>query len=524
MAFKHSIVSGDTDSDGIAIATTIDLVVGGSISDGTNNAILTINLDGSAVNVDYSDPQVTITTPVSNINIDNRSSYSVSGTCSEQNRDVVVVIGSATVSPNPTCSASNTWSVSGFDASLQADSLIFSITADHSDAYGNNATQATASIVKDTDAPAISITSTPAISSSNEDSYSVGGACSEDGLNVTVSVGTVSGSANCTSNTFTVSLNVSGIDDGSISVTADHSTASQASTTVNKATSTPTVASLSVATTLITSADLTWNLNDPGGFTINDYSVEYRVQGSSTWIAFTNATNNYTTVTGLSESTIYEFRVAVNYDSVEQSAWSNTASAETKPDDPIFGANAAMNVGGATRSIVVAYEDATNVTLNGGALITLNKGQTHAFNFAQFDVIDSDKPIYTAGKIGTGMQDQGNNVWQPTARAGKSFSFNATRSDPQEVYVYAIEDASIEVKQGSTVLDSLTLTAGNGGTLSWSTYGSYQLFSSGNVLAFHMSRAGGLYYDPKPLMKGNTEVIGFPSNSMRLTTISDGTN
>ena len=127
MAFKHSIVAGDTDSDGIAIATTIDLA-GGSISDGANNAILTINLDGSAINVDYSNPQVTITTPVSNINIDNKSSYSVSGTCSEHSRDVVVVIGSTTVSPNPTCSASNTWSVSGFDASGQDDSLTFSIT------------------------------------------------------------------------------------------------------------------------------------------------------------------------------------------------------------------------------------------------------------------------------------------------------------------------------------------------------------------------------------------------------------
>lgn len=184
-----------------------------------------------------------------------------------------------------------------------------------------------------------------------------------------------------------------------------------------------------------------------------------------------------------------------------------------------------MNVGGATASTVVAYQDDTNVTLNGINLVTLNKGQSHQFTSSQFDVIDADKPIFTAGKIGSGSgsNDNGNIVWQPTSWAGRSFSFNATRANPQEVYIYAIEETYIEVKQGATVLDSLTLSADQSGTLNWSTYGSYQIVATGSVLAYHMSRQSGLYYDPKPLMPGHTEIIGFPSSSGRLTSSVDGT-
>jgi hypothetical protein len=292
----------------------------------------------------------------------------------------------------------------------------------------------------------------------------------------------------------------------------------QATETINKSTSTPTASSLTSPSTQPNSINLSWNLNDPGGYVIDDYIINYRVKGANTWLPFSDgvSTNTTTDVTGLVSSTTYEFRVNVQYDTLNNSAWSNTVEAETQPDSPLFGPNVAMNVGGATSSTVAAFEDSTNITLNGLALATLNKGQTHTFTSAQFDVVDADKPIYTAGKFSTA-----NMVWSPTSWAGKTFSFNATRSNPQNLFIYAIEGATIEVKQGSTVLSSTTLSANSSTNLSWSTYGSYQVISTGSILAFHVSNTT---VDPKPLLPSALEIIGFPSSSMRITTDLNSTN
>ena len=454
------------------------------------------------------------------INSINQTDYTITGTCSENNVLVDVNIGA--INKQPLC-ASGTWSTGLMDVSSLVDGTI-SVTADHS-----NATQASGSVEKDVTSAVVTIDNAVDISSSNQATYLVSGQCTANATLVDVNIGSVNVQPTCSSGTWSSGfVDVSTLDDGNVVITVDHATASQASVTIEKATATPSVASLSVPTSLVNSVDLNWNLSSPGGFTIDDYVIHYRVKGTSVWLLFDDgvSTNTETTVASLNPSTTYEFKAMVKYDTTEESGWSNIAEGTTQPDSDVFGANKAMNVGGATASTVVAYQDDTNVTLNGSALITLNKGQSHQFTSAQFDIIDADKPIFTAGKIGTGSgsNDNGNIVWQPTAWAGKSFSFNATRSNPQEVYVYAIEDTTVEVKQGATVLDTLTLSADQSGTLNWSTYGSYQVVATGSVLAFHMSRQSGLYYDPKPLMPGHTEIIGFPSNSMRLTTMLDGTS
>ena len=217
------------------------------------------------------------------------------------------------------------------------------------------------------------------------------------------------------------------------------------------------------------------------------------------------------------------------YSGGQTSSWSQIASGETKPDDPIFNSPyKAMNVGGATTAKVVAFEDGTEVTLNDVVIANLNAGETHAFNTSQFDVIDADKPIYTAGRLGNfgaGANGKGNITFNPVAWAGKSFSFNATRFNAQKLPVYAIEDTTVEVYQGSLLLASTSLTAGTGGILSWSVYGSYQVVSTGTILAYHYSGgSGSLYADPKPLLPTHTEIIGIPSSSMRLTADLDATN
>jgi len=85
------------------------------------------------------------------INNTNMSSYTLSGTCSENNRVVSVVVGSVSVSD---ICASLAWSVT-VDISVDGDSSVLAITADHDNASGDTAVQATTTVLKDTDVPSI---------------------------------------------------------------------------------------------------------------------------------------------------------------------------------------------------------------------------------------------------------------------------------------------------------------------------------------------------------------------------------
>lgn len=479
----------------------------------TGNASTTVVKNTSSITVAItSAPDITKT---------NNTSYQIAGTCSQNG--VVVTISIGGINRSPFCSGGS-WSTGFVDVSSLADGSV-TITADHSTAL-----QASVSVTKDTLSPTVTISSAPNINTGNETAYKVTGTCSQSGTSVSIWIDSINVTKTCTSGAWNSGfIDVSSIPDGSsILITADHSTAPQASRTVSKATNTPSVANLTVPITLDTSVNLDWDLITPGGFTINDYIVEYRLKGQSTWLTSSEgvSTNTYATASGLSPGTTYEFRVSVIYDTSSQSGWSNIAEGETKPSSPIIGPNVAMNVGGAIDSTVIAHEDGTNVTLNGSPLVSLNKGQTFRFTSAQFDLIDANKPIFTAGRKGSGSSvNTGNIVWQPTAWAGKIFSFNSDRENFQRVDVYALEPTTVEVYLGTTLLDTITLAAGASGTLSWAPKGSYQLQATGTILAYHISTDNiSRIVDPKPLLPNALEIIGFPSKDMNLSTDTNATN
>ncbi len=465
-------------------------------------------------------PTVTITN-APNIDLSNQTSYVVSGICSQSGTIVSIDIGG--ISKTANCSGSS-FSTTTTNVSGLADGVV-TITADHS-----TATQDSVNIVKDAAAETVTISSAPDITSVNENSYTTSGTCSQNGSSVNLDIGGLPYTLSCTSGTWSSGpVDVSSLADATgILLTADHSTATQVTKTINKSTSTPTISFFSAPTTLSTSVSLNWELDTPGGFTIDDYIINYRLKGSTAWLLFSDgsSSNTFAEVTGLDASTIYEFRAKVIYDTTSESEWSAIAEAETKPEDTIFGPYSAMNVGGSTATTVAAFQNGTTITLNGAPLTTLNQGQTFAFTSAKYDIIDADKPIFTAGKRSSADQaDKSANIaWNPAEWAGKSFSFNATRTSPQNLEVYAIEDAIIEVRQGATLLASATLTKGSGTTLAWSDYGSYQVESTGNILAYSLSTGGGDLQDPSPLIPGFTQIIGFPTASMTLTTFTDGTN
>jgi len=180
-------------------------------------------------------PTVTITSspPISS---SNKGSYTVSGTCSEDTRAVNVAVGS--ISASDTCT-SLMWSVT-VDISGDADNPALAITADHDNNVATAATQATASVIKDTTSPTVAITSSPPINSYNKTSYTVSGTCSEDTRAVNIAVGSISTSDTCTSLMWSVTVDISGdADNPALAITADHdnnvaTTAIQASTTVVK--------------------------------------------------------------------------------------------------------------------------------------------------------------------------------------------------------------------------------------------------------------------------------------------------
>jgi hypothetical protein len=134
--------------------------------------------------------------------------------------------------------------------------------------------------------------------------------------------------------------------------------------------------------------------------------------------------------------------------------------------------------------------------------------------------MDADKPIFTAGRLFTGGS-RDNAAWTPSIFAGKEFAGSTFRNNPQRLSVYAVEDATVEIKEGSTLLATATIPAGTGQNIFWSDIGSFQVYSTGTVLTYHVSNA---FIDGKVLMPAHDKILGFPSTRMYLTTVEDSTN
>ncbi len=96
----------------------------------------------------------------------------------------------------------------------------------------------------DADPPTVSFTITPDISYSNQYSYSVTGACSENGRAVSVDIGGILNTPTCNSGSFSLSVDVHTLSDGTVNMTADHMDAAgnpavQATASVTKDTTYP---------------------------------------------------------------------------------------------------------------------------------------------------------------------------------------------------------------------------------------------------------------------------------------------
>ena len=169
-------VDASTIGDGASVAL--------SASFGTNAEEVTAS---ATVLKDVVLPTVSITSS-GGINEENQSAYSLAGTCSEDGGVVEVNIGGFETTANCVSSA---WSITNYDlAPGGLSGSTIAIAADMTDPAGNPATQATASVGRDVDAPMVTITSTDRIINiADNNQFSLTGTCTVGDGDVSIQIG-----------------------------------------------------------------------------------------------------------------------------------------------------------------------------------------------------------------------------------------------------------------------------------------------------------------------------------------------
>ena len=179
-----------------------------------------------------------------------------------------------------------------------------------------------------------------------------------------------------------------------------------------------------------TSLFVSWTQPENTGPAITDYDVQYREDGTDTFINWTHTdSTTSTTITGLSQNTDYEVRVRASNDE-GTSEWSDVASATTgvvMNNHPIFSSNATfsvrenqLNAGVVTASDPDTQDSVTGYSISGGAdasLFEITSGGALSF--------------VSAPDFETPADDDGNNdyVLEITATSGSgSREMSATQT------------------------------------------------------------------------------------------------
>jgi hypothetical protein len=298
----------------------------------------------------------------------------------------------------------------------------------------------------------------------------------------------------------------------------------------------------SMSTTNATDVEISvgWPYPDDKGFPITDYIIQYKQTLSPTWITINDgvSTARRYTLSGLSAETNYHFRVRA-YNGTNFGAWSPVLTTETLPPlDFLATPFTAINVGGAPLNQLVSLEDDNEIfygdnsasPFNDGSVISadLDRGKTISVPAGDFTVVRATKPFFIAGRIGSGSATtKGNVVWQTSAWIGKKFLFSHNRSNPMKVKVYAFNESNVTItKNGAAVAGGTqTISEENGYVFTISSYGSYEISSTGFIAVYGYANQGGTQYtDPKPFLPASNDLVGVPSRSAKITSEVSGNN
>ena len=230
---RINVTGGDGLIDSVAIAAGTSMDSAGNTDAGASQ--------GANVTVDNTDPTINIGS-LSVINNANKTSYSFSGTCSENGESVNLT---APISASVTC-ASGAFNFSNLDVSAQADGTV-TFTVSISDAAGNNVTDSDTA-AKDTVIPTATINTLAVINNTNKTSYSFNGTCSANGDTITITApASISGTTTCAGGAFSftgkdVSAEADGTVNFSVHIQDAAGNADDATTSTTKDTVDPTIA------------------------------------------------------------------------------------------------------------------------------------------------------------------------------------------------------------------------------------------------------------------------------------------
>ena len=213
--------SANFNLDELAESNSILITVDYSHNQGADNA----EQERATVLKDVQGSTVSLVSPT-DIDRITDSSYTLSGTCSENGRAVSISIdnsqGASHLVESQAVCGNNSWEKPVDVSALEEGGVMVTVT--HADLAGNSS-RATGTADRD-NSIVITIEESPHIDSDNESSYELSGTCSEEGQEVTVSVGSVSPGVGpvCGSNfEWSVdNLDVSVLDDGEVSIAAVH--------------------------------------------------------------------------------------------------------------------------------------------------------------------------------------------------------------------------------------------------------------------------------------------------------------
>lgn len=227
-------------------------------------------------------------------------------------------------------------------------------------------------------------------------------------------------------------------------------------------------------------------------------------------------------LSGLQESTLYEFRVRAVLRSGRVAPWSDPVLYETYPNIPLFDVTGPypfkLFVNAPTTGYhVAAVEDGTDVNTPDQGVVTLGRGDVLTGVATQGDIIEAGAPITGYGINGIEPYE----LMRPWA-FGKRFVFNQVRVNPQEVFIFAAQDANVELKRrnntdasADTVYGAQFVAAGSFTQIQWSATRTHEITSDGYICVFAVSRSPNYAspFDQKPIFPATSEILISPSTA-----------
>jgi hypothetical protein len=360
----------------------------------TNGANVTGTSFANTVTKDITAPSIAITT-AANIDTLNVNSYLVNGTCDEENGEVSLSFGA--VSTTVTC-LSGVWEKSNWNVSSEPDNALKTISVTIQDSAGNISPDIQTTVLKDTTAPLVAITS-PLNNSfininNNSNIYSISGTCNEPSEIVSIKIdGTLANSQSgfiCDGSNFNGTIDTTGLSENNHVITAElsdinNNTGTSPNINIIKDITPPTIVLNSLSTGSFTAGEMI-DLFVSYSETVN---VLAGVPSTTFIINSGNVQANYISGTG-SSNLIFRYLVQatdLDNDGIQSST---TISLNSSTIRDSAGNNAILDL--ATSNFPATIISQTSA---------LSFAQTNTFNFGQISLGNSVDTTFVINYTGT---------------------------------------------------------------------------------------------------------------------------